>query len=493
MDFVLHHLILRVELLKAYRRAHARNSLIEPFEARLRETTPLTSISDPAAFVEYVSQLSTKGDMVMGELKKVSGEKDSLKIKLEEAERQAKTAYDEVTKLREQPVANSHIDTEASEKTNDSLTEGTPSASSPRGLSMPKTIFSPRQKPTQTKEQTASEMFSVEDEVSKLQAELQERNGEIQQLQSQSELLKGELTTARESAEHMMRDLEKTQQALESAQSTATLAEEESNKRLKELQGHVASLEEQVKDTQAKLDLAKQHFDGRAEEITRLHKDKAELQDQLEGARGRTIAKSASEEAGNAASEKHAEVEDPSAKKKKNKKRKKKGNAAQPAAEQGNEKSVADTDGPNQHAEADNTSSTSDAVVRLKDKDDTIDRLHSRLKSQGDLMEEIESLRDELLNLGQEHVEAKDKIKELEAQKLGLNHKITQLEEQARTALSDHTQSVGSLEREKATLASRAHELETEIRTLTEAAHATSASSEMQDQLSKAFESLKLQ
>ncbi|KAG9650647.1 hypothetical protein KCV04_g1244, partial [Aureobasidium melanogenum] len=37
------------ELLRSYRIAHARVTAIEPFEAALRENTPLTSIADPSA------------------------------------------------------------------------------------------------------------------------------------------------------------------------------------------------------------------------------------------------------------------------------------------------------------------------------------------------------------------------------------------------------------------------------------------------------------
>ena len=74
------------ELLRSYRIAHARVGTIETFEASLRENTPLTSISDPSAFVEYLNQVNRKGDMVMDELKRVSKERDELNKKFEEAE-----------------------------------------------------------------------------------------------------------------------------------------------------------------------------------------------------------------------------------------------------------------------------------------------------------------------------------------------------------------------------------------------------------------------
>lgn len=58
------------ELLRSYRVAHKRATAIEPFEKALRENTPLTSISEPAALIEYLNQLNLKGDMVMDELKR---------------------------------------------------------------------------------------------------------------------------------------------------------------------------------------------------------------------------------------------------------------------------------------------------------------------------------------------------------------------------------------------------------------------------------------
>ena len=86
--------------MKAYRVAHARVTSIEPFEQSLRENTPLTSIADPGALLEYLNQITLKGDMVVDELKRVSTERDEYKKKLEEAEKSAKDAWDEVAGLK---------------------------------------------------------------------------------------------------------------------------------------------------------------------------------------------------------------------------------------------------------------------------------------------------------------------------------------------------------------------------------------------------------
>ena len=96
------------DLLKAYRTAHARVSLIEPFEASLRENTPLTSIQDPRALVEYLNQINLKGDMVLDELKRVTSERDDFKKRFEQSEQvttELKTELDTLKSHQKERVA----------------------------------------------------------------------------------------------------------------------------------------------------------------------------------------------------------------------------------------------------------------------------------------------------------------------------------------------------------------------------------------------------
>ncbi|PFH56053.1 hypothetical protein XA68_17140 [Ophiocordyceps unilateralis] len=74
------------ELLRSYRVAHKRATAIEPFEKALRDNSPLVSISDPEALIEYLNQLNLRGDMVMQELKRVTADRDELKRKQQEAQ-----------------------------------------------------------------------------------------------------------------------------------------------------------------------------------------------------------------------------------------------------------------------------------------------------------------------------------------------------------------------------------------------------------------------
>lgn len=154
------------ELLRSYRIAHARVSAIEPFEASLRENTPLTSINDPSALVEYLSQLNLKGDMVMDELKRVSGDKDSFKTRLEAAEQVAKNAQAEAAELK---------------KERDELLTRVRPASKEGGKS------------------DGDDFFSYESEVPRLQHEIQQKNTRIEELEATNESVNAELETVRTS------------------------------------------------------------------------------------------------------------------------------------------------------------------------------------------------------------------------------------------------------------------------------------------------------
>lgn len=223
-----------VELLRSYRIAHARVTAIEPFENTLRENTPLTSINDPGAFVEYLNQLNLKGDMVLDELKRVSAERSTFKEKLEEAEKRTKEAWDEVVKLREAKPSNgvnndreqvpSHDTvleyTDEPQNATGNLAEAEPAAAvvkSPTssiksytpsipGLS----LFSPKSKPVEVPQpgSETEEFFSYDSELPRLENELKESQNEISKLNRGMTSLKDDLAVARESTQNMVKSLE---------------------------------------------------------------------------------------------------------------------------------------------------------------------------------------------------------------------------------------------------------------------------------------------
>lgn len=178
-------------MLRSYRIAHARVGAIEAFESSLREYTPLTSIADSAAFVEYLGQLNVKSDMLMEELKRVSKERDETNKKLEDAEKRAKEASEEVETLKSTASA-------TSKPVQDDSVDQTESAS------VEKT----------TKRATANDdsddFFSYDSELPRLQSQLQESEKKVGKLEEENKSLKGELSSAQESAESFMKNLETT-------------------------------------------------------------------------------------------------------------------------------------------------------------------------------------------------------------------------------------------------------------------------------------------
>ncbi len=211
------------ELLKAYRIAHSKIQVIEPFEASLREYTPLTSINDPSAFIEYLGQVTTKGDMVLEEFKKVSAERDDFKKRAEQSEDAASQLRVEVAnkivaaERPAPPTAQDEAgtnDAEAVSQAKDIVKEPTSPAASLKSPVSAATripsfsLFSPRAKPTSPTPRESEDLFSYDSELPKLESELRERQQQVEDLESQMEKLKGDLTVARESTEGMVISLE---------------------------------------------------------------------------------------------------------------------------------------------------------------------------------------------------------------------------------------------------------------------------------------------
>lgn len=450
----------------------------------------------------------------MAEFKKVSGEKDTLKLRLDEAEEKTKAAYQEMTQLREQRKVVDPIEAPLSATDNAATasTIASPVASSPKILSLGKNLFSPRQRATHLPEEADADMFSVEDEVPKLQAELQERNVEVEQLHSQSQLLKGELASARESAEHMMTDLEKAQKELETAQAVHSEFDESKEQQITQLRDAITVLESNLKVAKENLDSARTQIGTHEREMVGLQEVRQGLEKELEDLRA--IKTHDVELPANATRSSEPAVEpnetahlDAAAKKKKNnKKKKKKGPATGTEPEAAGTTDDATTINFVESPASISTPVVSiNAAAQLKEKDEAIDRLHAKLKSQDDMLEEIEGLKDDLLNVGQEHVDAKEKIKEIEAEKGRLQKRCEELETQLTSVSLDRTrietlqsearraaERANALEEEERRLQSRVRALETEIASLATQAETSSASSQAREELSKSFEDLRV-
>ena len=280
--------------------AHARVSTIDLFETSLRENTPLVSISDPAALVEYLNQLNLKGDMVLEELKRVSSERDSFKLKLEEAEKSTREAWDEVAKIREEKLKNPaipviqdgpNIVTGLASQENTNLANGTGeghplgvTTESPSVSTKSRTpsissisLFSPRSKPTEQEkvEEESEEFFSYDSELPRLENELKEKQTEVKDLKGEVENLKGDLAVARESTQSMVQTLE--------------VATRESNILREQKERHELDLAEHTTSSQQTIDRLEQDLEATDGKLRQLEVEKdtrctllvAELEEKL--------------------------------------------------------------------------------------------------------------------------------------------------------------------------------------------------------------------
>ncbi len=269
------------ELLRSYRIAHGRAISVEPFEKALRENTPLTSIRDPEALVEYLNQVNMKGDMIMDELKRVTAEKDSIKKQFEAAEKELVSLKEQVTLLSSgHPDAGAPADPPPKElavaPTHNGGSKHIRSSSAGKSpVSQMLGIFSPKQKPPhdQISESGATEseeFFSFDKEIPQLQAEVATKSDEIETLKAEAERLKVELSAAREEGSGLADRLESaTRELSESRDSAAVRTSLETQLEARNVE--IASLTERLGKAQSQLQDAetKREQDREASELAR--------------------------------------------------------------------------------------------------------------------------------------------------------------------------------------------------------------------------------
>ncbi|KAG6040642.1 hypothetical protein E4U41_007638, partial [Claviceps citrina] len=425
------------ELLRSYRIAHKRATAIEPFEKALRENTPLASIGDPEALVEYLNQLNLRGDMVMDELKRVSGDRDELKKKHEQSEEKLRQALEELESLKSSTPAAEQRKSVDSQARSTSVAEAT-------GSEKAKDSPDPA---------AGGDFFSYDEEVPLLQAEVASKTEEVQQLRGRVEDLQKELSVAKENSTVLAENLERATRELSesresegsSAQSQLKTLREQADRdrqayasKLGDAESSLAKSDERCAELDAELAKAngaikvcKKLIDDLGAQIDSLKKEKAdglakidELTTRLESAAAEGPSPATSTATGGSTS-----------KKKNNKKKKGKGGAAAAAAAAAatpaavtsaapaeKEKGSAENNAPDHGAGVDKASSSTAAleseIAKLKTeveaRDEEIERLSRKRKSEQLLREEIEHLQENLLAIGQDHVEAKEKVKELE-------------------------------------------------------------------------------
>ncbi|KAJ9613632.1 Golgin imh1 [Knufia peltigerae] len=302
------------ELLKAYKMAHSRIQAVDSFEASLRENTPLTSINDPGALVEYLNQINLKSDMVLDELKRVTTDRDEYKKKFQASEEETAKMRTEITELKTTATAESHrqegstesekpvpittlstIDT-ASSKANAESDHGAKSPASTSSRIASFSLFSPRSKAASPPPRDTSEdMFSYESEHSRLESELQDRQGEVADLKKQVTNLQNDLKVARESTESMVQSLETATRELHTLREAKDKFDEtksELQKKLDEFESKAASetgtsesLQTEINQLQAQKDEASKRIEQVEAQIRDLETTNAALNEQIQSSK----------------------------------------------------------------------------------------------------------------------------------------------------------------------------------------------------------------
>ncbi|KAI1851000.1 hypothetical protein JX266_003665 [Neoarthrinium moseri] len=499
------------ELLRSYRIAHGRATSIEPFERALRENTPLTSIKDPAALLEYLNQLNLKGDMVMDEFKRVSAEKESFKKKYEDADKELVQLRDELATLKaaRSEASPSQVAGAGETKAEDEPKEpASPSAAQPAD---------DKTKSPDAGKDESEDMFSYEDEIPQLQAEVASKAEEIAQLKSEIGNLKEELSVAKEHSAGLVENLEVATRELSevrdksAVQGSLQTQLDARNTEIQTLTEKIEQLTSQLRDVESSLEKerttsaettkqnksaikaaedekaeqqskfkelaqAKSNLEtkivGLTSEIESLKKSKTESLEKIEQLNKQIQDAPPPSPATTAAPSESLEVPPtPSttgASKKKNNKKKKKGGASSAAG--ASTPTAASEQPPPSPAELPETASLREELTKLKDeisqKNTQIDRLSKQRKTEEDLREEIETIQETLLSIGHDHTDAKDKIKQLESERASLKERIAELEAEV-ASFTSNTEASSKLQSELDTMKSEFDALKAKSQTLT--------------------------
>ncbi|KAJ8130461.1 hypothetical protein O1611_g3166 [Lasiodiplodia mahajangana] len=359
------------QLLRSYRIAHSR---IDPFERALRENTPLSSIKDPAAFVEFLNQTNQKTSLMAEQLKILSVQNDALNQKSETSEKELAALKDEISVLK--------------------------TAQADKDVT----------KPDDSKGDEGEDMFSYDDEIRKVDAELGSTDEQMIRLTSEINALKEELAVAKKSPEPDTRDAEIKSLKDLLDQRLNQLADWETRAE-KERSVHASTLEE--KKTQIEnLEVLNKKYSTERDDLStklgRMSKSTTSLSAEIEGYK-----------------KKVAELES----------RLKATETLTPLSKKNMRKKAKAIETPlTSPLESPQTEALKAEVSKLKaeiaEKDSRIDQLAKQRKTEEGLREEIETLEESIAAMGHDNIEAKNKLKEAENDSAALKSLISKLEKE---------------------------------------------------------------
>ncbi|KAI0450025.1 hypothetical protein F5B21DRAFT_449661 [Xylaria acuta] len=262
------------DVLRSYRIAHTQ---IRNFERALQENTPLSTIKDPAALMEYINQFSLKSDMAVQELRRVSAEKDDLKKRVDSSEVEFAILKDEIATLKGLVLA----EKDGLEKRVDS--------SDVELADLKEKIATLKEAATTDNDAPADEVpengdeqenvFSYDDEMPELQAE------QIAKLELQINTLKEELAVAKEQGASTGQDAQKDRHGPSESGDDGALAKPESDTRDAEIISLKAALEdgkERIRHNEASLEKERSLHASKAAEVEMLEAVNKERNAELE-------------------------------------------------------------------------------------------------------------------------------------------------------------------------------------------------------------------
>ncbi|PHH69448.1 hypothetical protein CDD82_7748 [Ophiocordyceps australis] len=438
------------ELLRSYRVAHRRATAIEPFEKALRENTPLTSITDPGALTEYLNQLNLRSDMVMEELKKVSADRDDLKTKYTESQDKLGRLESELGTLKS-----------AATKSQDG-----------------------------DKTQDQQDFFSYDDEMPKLQAQLETKSAQIERLEATVDNLTKQLQASKQNAtdtqdakhdssaesraeqasllqqleartkeiNSQRETLEQTQKRFAKLEDETRAAKEASQLKAKQMEASIASSDKRAADLDAQLSkanaakmISKKLIDDLNAQVDEMKKEKAEA----EAAQPKQAQQADAATATQQPATPTAAAGSGGSKKKKTKKKAKSGVSASAT--------VAVPEEASPPVQTQPATQLMKLEQEIKDKDSQIEGMSKQRKTEQELREEVESLQENLINIGQDHVEAKDKIKELQADKASLTSQVSVLQDKLGASVGKSQGDLEGLQKEYDQVQEKMASLQSEV------------------------------
>ena len=209
--------------------------------------------------------------MVLDELKRVSSERDATKDKLAEAEKNARDAWDEVANLRRDKtngvVSGTKSDGASISEEHPSqapihgdplgvtVTSPTGSAKSRKGSLASLSLFSPKLNSADSPsvQGRSEDLFSYDNELPRLEAELQEKQEHIGGLQAEIKNLKGDLAVTRESTQSMATSLEEATRELHALRDQRDKSENQLAEERTKSRGTVMQVKDELRAAEERL------------------------------------------------------------------------------------------------------------------------------------------------------------------------------------------------------------------------------------------------